>query len=138
MGYLKQIISIPLQKSKIIFNKWANENHYSSQADAKQLQFLPQNVKFTIRSYKENEFLIRFLNLNEGPITFDLYDKDSNINFILSQFNPKTAFTSNVQETSLTGNQLKQDIIQNRIIFKELKDLYEPADKILDSKSKVF
>ena len=138
MGYLKQIISIPLQKSKIIFNKWANENHYSSQADAKQLQFLPQNVKFTIRSYKENEFLIRFLNLNEGPITFDLYDKDSNINFILSQFNPKTAFTSNVQEASLTGNQLKQDIIQNRIIFKELKDLYEPADKILDSKSKVF
>ena len=95
-------------------------------------------MKFTLRSYKENEFLIRFLNLNESPITFDLYDKDTNINFILSQFNPNTAFTSNIQETGLTGNQLKQDIIQNRIIFKELKDLYEPADKILDSKGKVI
>ena len=86
---------------------------------------LPESVKMAIRSYNEDEYIVRFHNLDDSKNTsFYLVDSKNN-NFILTQFLQQsiTIISKNISELSLSTNQLRSQVLENKYRFREFSDL---------------
>ena len=90
------------------------------------MNILPENLKFTIRSYESNEYTVRFHNLNDDKtIQFDFFNFEDKYNYFLSSLiNDDFGFTAQIiEELSLTQNQLRVDVLKNKFRYRELNNL---------------
>ena len=76
---------------------------------------LESNIKLYIRSYKKNEFIIRFHNLDEvNPKTVKIYDFDSKLFSLLNEFSGREDLKlHSVTELSLFTHKSKDQIKKN-------------------------
>ena len=83
-------------------------------------------MKISIRSYKKDEYIIRFHNLDDNDTkAFFFKDPKENINFILNKFinSNMSIITNSIKELGLSTNQFKSDILKNKYSFRELDNL---------------
>jgi len=94
-----------------------NKDTFQNPSSAPNTKFLDleSNIKLYIRSYKKNEFIIRFHNLDEAnPKTVKIYDFDSKLFSLLNEFSGREDLKlHSVTELSLFTHKSKDQIKKN-------------------------
>jgi len=119
---------VDIDNKPVTFYAAVESNFFTKDEHEKQSRpsVIPEHVKVSIKNLDENDIQIRFTNLHDTETAeFDFYSGTTKVvNYVLSElFRGKDIITNDIYEVSLTGNQLRSEVLKNKLVFRELHDL---------------